>query len=234
MFLSAAAVFAQDDYKSLYELRAELQLNSGLQLQPEIFLDQPGEKKTGLAILYSLLLPGMGELYAGDYSFGQYLTIADGILWGVLFGFDIYGTRMESNYKNFAETKGGANIEGKNEKYYADLGNYLDIEQYNRRQELDRNFAGVYDDSYYWKWDSQEERREYRRMWKSSENAYNNIRFAAGALILNRIVSAINAVRLTVKHNRNLEQQTSWNISFGVNKEPLLPTQMIMNIQTSF
>jgi hypothetical protein len=36
-------------------------------------------KSPALAILYSILLPGMGELYAGDYSSGKYFTIADGV-----------------------------------------------------------------------------------------------------------------------------------------------------------
>ena len=34
------------------------------------------KKNLGLAILYSLLLPGMGELYTDAYSSGKYFTIA--------------------------------------------------------------------------------------------------------------------------------------------------------------
>ncbi len=225
-------ITAQVNTGNLSELRAKLIKPQGdvVQLQTTT-----GKKKTGVAILYSILLPGMGELYAGDYSLGKYFTIADGVLWATMFGFDIYGSRMEDNYKSYASSVGGADVTGKDEKYFADIGNYLGIEQYNRIKGLDRNFVEVYDNSSYeWKWASQSERREYRRMWKSSETAYNNIRFAAGALILNRIASAINAVRLVSKHNKKLEEELSWDVSFGVDKQLLLPTQLKMNCRVNF
>ena len=228
--------FAQEKPANLQELKHHIISNIDVsdysyQLTPSV-----EKKKAGLAIIYSTLLPGMGELYAGDYSLGQYLTIADGVFWSALFGFNIYGNRMEDNYKSFAASVGSANVGGKDEKYFADLGNYLDIDQYNRRQKLDRNFPELYDDEakFYWKWDSQSERKEYRRMWKSSENAYNNIRFAAGALILNRIASIINAVRLVSKHNKKVEEELTWQLSFGLQKKELMPTQLMMNFQTSF
>lgn len=225
-------LFGQDKTADLSELRAQMiatQTND-FQIQNNVV-----KKRTGVALLYSILLPGMGELYAGDYSLGKYFTIADGVLWAALFGFDMYGSRMEDNYRSFASSVGGADVSGKNEKYFADIGNYMDIDQYNRIKNLDRNFIEVYEDeSYQWEWASQSERREYRRMWKSSETAYNNIRFAAGALILNRIASAINAVRLVSKHNKKIEEELSWAVSFGLDKQQLLPTQMVMKFRTSF
>jgi hypothetical protein len=229
-------VFSQEKTKSLILLKQEISNIPVQEVKSYQFKNTLEKKKAGLAIIYSFLLPGMGELYAGDYSFGQYLTIADGVFWGALFGFNIYGNRMEDNYKSFAVSNGGANVEGKDDKYFADLGNYLDIDQYNRRQKLDRNFIELYNDEakYYWKWESQAERKEYRRMWKSSENAFNSVRFAAGALILNRIASVINAARLVSKHNKKVEEELTWNLSFGLQKKELLPTQLMMNFKTSF
>jgi hypothetical protein len=231
IILISSQLFAQNN-PSLGELKAGLIQPAADEIQLQTSMQK---KKAGIAILYSILLPGMGELYAGDYSLGKYFTIADGVIWGALFGFDIYGSRMENNYKSFAQSAGGANIEGKDDKYFADLGNYIDIEQYNRIKSLERNFIEVYDEkSDYWNWANQSERREYRKMWKSSETAYNNIRFAAGALILNRIASAINAVRLVSKHNKKLQEELGWNVSFGIDKQQLLPTQLVMRFQTSF
>ncbi len=236
ILILAGVSIAQDKPESLMEFKHQVvnsvvPANSNIQLLPAT-----QKKKTGLAIIYSLLLPGMGELYAGDYSLGQYLTIADGIFWGSLFGFNIYGNRMEDNYKSFAKSVGGANVASKDDKFFADMGNYLDIDQYNRRQKLDRNFAELYADNerYNWKWDSQSQRREYRRMWKSSENAFNNVRFAAGALILNRIASIINAVRLVSRHNKEVDEELTWKLSFGLQQKELLPTQLMMNFQTRF
>ncbi|MBU1095776.1 MAG: hypothetical protein CVV23_10525 [Ignavibacteriae bacterium HGW-Ignavibacteriae-2] len=235
LLLFCITLTAQENHKNIYELKSRLIKPVFLQEDEAQLQTSSGKKKSGVAILYSILLPGMGELYAGDYSLGQYFTAADGVLWAALFGFNIYGNNMMDNYKGFAVSTGGANVKGKNDKYFADLGNYLDIDQYNRLKELDRNFSEVYySDSYYWKWADQAERKEYRKMWKSSENAFNNVRFAAGALILNRIVSAINAVRLVSRHNRNIAEETSWNLNFGLDKKEFMPTEMVMNLKFGF
>lgn len=222
-------IFAQDNLpKTIAELKTRVMIESPkLQNDYQLIHSVPEKKSPGLAIIYSFLLPGMGELYAGDYSTGQYFTIADGVLWGFLFGFNTYGNWQENNYKSFLRSEGGGNPIGKDEDFFANVGLYVDIDQYNRRQELDRNFNAIYDEEkYYWKWDSQNQRREYRSMWLSSENAYNNLRFAAGALLLNRVVSIINAVRLVSAHNRELTEKPGLEISFGVDNSPDFQSRM--------
>ncbi|MEW6193832.1 MAG: hypothetical protein AB1521_01580 [Bacteroidota bacterium] len=194
-----------------------------------------GRKSPALAILYSMLLPGMGELYAGSYDKGYYFTVADGVLWGVFAGFNIYGNWQEDNYKSFAQSNGGVNNENKDEEYYAIIGVYSSIDDYNTTQELNRDFNKVYNTStHYWKWNSDAERKEYRNMWSSSEGAFNNVRFAVGALILNRIISAVNAVRLVSAHNKSLTEQIGWNVSFGVENKATLPSSFTVNFIKTF
>lgn len=198
---------------------------SGIQ-NPEL----GSRKNPGLAILYSLLLPGMGELYADRYDNGVYFTIADGVLWGALAGFNIYGNWQEQNYRSFAESNGGVTLAGKESSYFAIISSYISVDEYNTIQELNREFGKVYDPvKFYWDWKSNDRRREYREMWSSSESAFNNVRFAAGALILNRLISAINAVRLVSAYNRSLEEQLSWNIYFSVQNKPSLPQSLQIN-----
>lgn len=202
---------------------------------PTMFQNEFHKKNTGLAILYSLLLPGMGELYAGSYSSGKYFTIADVLLWGTYAGFNSYGNWKKSNYKTYAASNGGVNNSGKDANYYATIGDYLSINQYNDQKALERNYTQLYNvNQYYWKWDSNEERRTYRNMWTSSESAYNNLRFVAGALILNRIASAINAVRLVSAYNKRGDTELGWNLSVGVNNSPTLPTSVTVNLLTKF
>lgn len=198
-------------------------------------IEVKSRKNAGLAILYSLVLPGMGELYAGSYDSGKYFTIADGVLWGVFAGFNIYGNWQEDNYKSFAQSRGGVSNGGKTDEYYATIGIYQNIDDYNTAQELNREYSKVYKTStHYWKWTSNDERKEYRSMWSSSESAYNNVRFAVGALILNRIVSAINAVRLVAAYNKNLSEQIGWNVSFGVENTATLPSSFTVSFVKSF
>lgn len=196
------------------------------------------KKNTGLAIIYSLLLPGMGELYAGSYSSGKYFTIAEGALWATYIGFNAYGSWQQDNYKSFAASNAGVNNNNKNSDYYANIGLYLSINEYNDTQAFDRNFTAMYNpQQYYWNWSSQD-RKTYRSMWLSSENAFNNLRFVVGAMILNRIISAINAVRLVAKYNKSIDESANkgldWNLSVGVLNQYNTPDGLTLNFQTQF
>jgi len=193
------------------------------------------KKNPGLAILYSLLLPGMGELYAGNYQSGKYFTMADGVIWGVLAGFNIYGDWQEENYRAFAKSNANVDLTGKTSEFFANIGSHLSVDDFNRIQELNRDFEKVYNTtSHYWKWLSNDQRREYRNMWSSSEQAYNNVRFAVGALLLNRLISAINAVRLVTAFNKNISEENNLQVSFGINQTATLPNYLSINFHTKF
>ena len=237
LFFVSFSLFAQNSAKaSLEQLRYEVKENIKIEPDQNIMQQYKARKKNnGIAIMLSALLPGMGELYAGSYSSGKYFTIADAVLWGGLIGVNAYANNQEDNYRAFAVANGGVNLTGKNDKYFADVGNYMDVYEYNHIMELDRNFSAVYNEStHYWKWDSQSERREYRDMWKASENASNSTRFIVGALILNRIASAINAIRLVNKYNKNLKQELGWEISFDYSNTYSERDKMSMNFRMTF
>jgi hypothetical protein len=239
-----SSIIKPQQSESILSLKSQFQLTNNLVssnqhpassfstiLSADIQNPEPSSRKNpGLAILYSLLLPGMGELYAERYETGLYFTIADGVLWGALAGFNIYGNWQEKNYRAFAESNGGVTLAGKESNYFAIISSYISVDEYNTIQELNREFGKVYDPTkFYWDWKSNEIRKEYREMWSSSESAFNNVRFAAGALILNRLISAINAVRLVSAYNKNLEQQLSWNIYFSVQNKSTLPQSLQLN-----
>ncbi|MCK5086335.1 MAG: hypothetical protein KAQ90_02390 [Melioribacteraceae bacterium] len=235
LMITSIAAAQSNQSKSLEELKIYFNQTPILNSDTLEIQYNAQKKKTGLAIIYSLLLPGMGELYAGNYSSGKYFTIADGVLWGTLIGVSAYANNQEENYRAFAETHGGVDLEGKDSKYFADIGNYLDIYQYNRRQELDRNFEEIYNlPEDYWNWHTQATRGEYRTMWKSSESANNSTRFIIGALILNRIASMINAIRLVNAHNNNLKKDLGWNVSFNYSNQLNIPDNFTMNFVTTF
>ncbi len=192
------------------------------------------KKNAGLAIIYSLLLPGMGELYADGYSSGKYFTIAEGALWGIFIGMNTYAGWQQDRYKSYAVTNGGITNSGKDADFYATIGDYSSINQYNDEQALNRDFSAIYDvETHYWNWPTAEQRKTYRSMWTSSEQTYNDIRFVVGALIVNRIASAINAVRLVSAYNKNLDADLSWNVSVGLQNRAELPTTLVLNFQTS-
>ncbi|MFC2135048.1 hypothetical protein ACFLTH_10555 [Bacteroidota bacterium] len=235
LLITPSLIFAQNNSgSSIYSLKNQINLSTPSQQQPQNFSDKIEKKKPGLAIIYSLLLPGMGEMYADSYDSGMYFTIAEGVLWGTWAGFSIYGNQQRDNYRAFAASHGGVSLEGKDDVYFATIGEYIDIDQFNREMELYRDFGEVYNiETHYWKWDGTAERREYRNMWTSSENAFNNIRFIIGAMVLNRLISAINAVRLVVAYNKNLEESVSWNISMNIKNQNHQPA-LYLNFNTAF
>jgi hypothetical protein len=191
------------------------------------------KKNTGLAILYSFLLPGMGELYAESYSSGKYFTIAEGALWGVYIGMNSYSNWLKNNYKSYAASVGGVNNSNKNADYYATIGNYTNISEYNDAMSLQQDFNKMLDPkTSYWSWQTTADRRNYRSMWVSGEQSNNNLRFVVGALILNRVISAINAARLVAAYNKRQTANMSWNVSVGVSNQQTLPSSLLFNFQT--
>ena len=231
-------IFSQtDETKSILELKSSV--NQSLENYDEVNLDlatsiESEKKSVGLGIIYSLLLPGMGELYADAYNVGKYFTIADGVLWGTFIGMSAYSSWQEDNYQSFAASRAGVDNSSKDADYYATIGEYTSIESYNDQKALERNFDEMYDEGqYFWKWNSTEERKTYRDMWTSSEQTSNDIRFVVGGLILNRVASAINAARLVSSYNKSLEE-VSWNVSVGFINQPNLPTSLSVNFQKSF
>jgi len=240
LLLSSSILFSQtDDFKSIQELKNTFK-NSDENIQStsiNLSSNLSNEKKSvGLGIVYSLLLPGMGELYADSYSSGKYFTIADGVLWGTLIGMSAYSNWQEDNYKTYAASLADVVNDGnKDEEFYANIGDYKSVYTYNDQKALERNFNEMYDEeAYFWKWNSTDERRTYRDMWNSSETASNNIRFVVGGLILNRVISAINAARLVSSYNKSIEEEVSWNFSVGFMTQPNLPTSLALKVQKSF
>lgn len=192
------------------------------------------KKNPGLAIIYSLLLPGMGELYADGYQSGKYFTIAEGALWGIFIGMNTYANWQKDRYQAYAVTNGSVSSTGKDANFYATIGDYTSINQFNEEQALNRDFSAMYNtESNYWNWPTTDQRRTYRGMWTSSEQTFNDIRFVVGALIVNRIASAINAVRLVSAYNKNLNTDLSWNVSVGLQNKAELPTSLILNFKTT-
>jgi hypothetical protein len=193
--------------------------------------DEFNKKSIGLAIIYSILLPGMGELYAGNFNAGRFFTIAEATLWGTYIGMSTYSGWQKNRYHSFAASNGGVNVAGKNDDYYATIGVYTDINEYNddmaRNGEFNKMFNTEQD---YWKW-SGSDRKTYRAMWTAGEQWHNNLRFVIGGLVLNRVVSAINAARIAAAYNKNASQELGWNVSAGISNYATLPSGVIVNLQ---
>lgn len=239
LLLLPLQIFSQSEVKSFYSFKQQAitEISQIKDSDSEIVFDDVKQKKnTGLAIIYSLLLPGMGELYADAYDSGIYFTVADGVLWGTFVGMNVYANWQKDRYISYAQTNAGVTTQGKDENYYATIGEYLNIDQFNDEKAFERNYAEMYNtEKYFWKWNTSEERKNYRSMWVSSEQTFNDVRFVVGALLLNRVISAINAVRLVSRYNNNISSgELGWNVSLGVQNYPDNSSSYNINFITSF
>ena len=234
LFITSISFAQVSTPKSTLELKHIVKENLKHQISDITIPAERTKKNPGLAIIYSLLLPGMGELYADGYSSGKYFTIAEGALWGMFIGMNTYANWQKDRYKAYAVANGDVSSTGKNDDFYATIGDYSNIDQYNEEKALNRDFSAMYNvETNYWNWPTTEQRKTYRGMWTSSEQTFNDIRFVVGAMIVNRIASAINAVRLVSAYNKNLDADLSWNVSVGLQNKAELPTSLVLNFQTS-
>ena len=238
-FSSSISFSQENNLSSINELKAKIISENSSQDELTygniLPVESKSKKNAGLAIIYSLLLPGMGELYAENYNSGKYFTIAEGALWATFIGMNVYGNWQENRYKTYAQTYAGINPEGKDEDFYATIGLYTSIETYNNEKALERRYDEMLSEQkFFWKWNSTEQRKTYRSMWTSSEQTFNDVRFVVGAMLVNRLISAINAVRLVSSYNSELEKEVSWNVSLGLDRNTLNQEVYKINFQTSF
>ena len=230
IFLSASIFAQSSSNSSILQLENSVKQNmknAGNTSLNINYYEGAQHKSAGLAMIYSLLLPGMGELYADSYSSGKYFTITEGALWVTYFGMSSYSGWQKDRYKAYAVSSGSVGSANKDADFYATIGDYSDIKQYNDSQALNGDFNKMYNvNQNYWKWNTNEDRKTYRNMWVSSEQAHNDLRFVVGAMILNRIASMINAVRLVSAYNKRHSEEMSWNVSVGLRNQPNLPTSL--------
>ena len=178
-----------------------------------LFQEQSTEKSVFWAIVYSAVLPGMGELYAGNFSSGQYFLMADAGLWLSYAGFISHGNWVRDDAKSFATQHANVNLDGKDEDFEVNMGNFLTTDDYNQQKLRNRQIDLIYTESQYrWQWDNDENRDRFRSMRIRSDEVFRNAKFLIGAAVLNRLVSAFLAGRAAAAHNRRTRYEGAWQL----------------------
>lgn len=190
-------------------------------------------KSKGKAFLLSLLLPGMGERYAGARGRSQGFLGAELTLWLGYAGFVTWSDWRQEESRSYAASHAGADPAGKDDIYYVNIGNYDDIYQYNAAKLRQRNLNDYYRDveAMYWKWDSAASKAQFDRIRLASERASNRATFMLGAIFANHLVSAIDAVWSVHKYNSRAESQVGWNLQFG---DGVLQPRVLFSLQARF
>ncbi len=223
---------------SLHHLRTELTLSGE---RPTITYQDPvitPEKKSpATAVLYSLLLPGLGEWYVDRFDLGKFSLISEAGLWLSYYSLQRYGSWIRDDARQYAVVHASAQVAGKNDQYFVDLGNFNDTYEYNDKKLIDRTPDRLYDvdNGFYWQWDTDDNRKAYRALRVSSEKVFNNSKFIIGAVIVNHIISAVNAARLARNYNSDIESELSyWRMESSFIGAGTLPDGIQLRLIRSF
>ncbi len=167
------------------------------------------------AALLSLALPGAGQWYAGARGRAAAFLAAEGVLWAAYGFFETVGEAKKTDYRVYARVHAGIDPAGKDDAFYRTITFYDSREEYN-------NVARVFDPRrpyfsdipyWQWQWDSDASRSKYRTIRNQSNEAFNRRKFTLGGLALNRLVAALDAIRVAKSVNRRARMETaSWKI----------------------
>ena len=234
VFLFAVNIVAAQN--NLFRLRSELSTEMKMQTQP--FAEQPKEKKSAAAaVIYSLLIPGMGELYTGRFDQGKYSLIAEGTLWLSYVSYRQYGLWIREDARNFSASHAGVQVNGKTDQFFVDVANFNNTYDYNEKKLRDRTPEKMYDinSDFYWNWDADINRQQFRSLRVSSEKVLNNSKFIIGAVIVNHVISAINAARLTKQYNSSQDEGLgAWWLESSLINQGVKPDGITVSIVHRF
>lgn len=185
------------------------------------------------AMLYSALVPGLGEMYTQNYSKGAFFLAAETAIIFSYFRMQSERDWAINSYKQYAFSLVGVS-KNMDDTYYQLIQNFMSSEEYNDNIIRDaRNYFLIYNtdpegyeaylDEYLipeensWHWDNNGEWLEYikLRLKKQDYEIYSNFTFAAA--ILNRIISVIDSAVEAKRLNRSgqylgkLSVQPDWN-----------------------
>jgi hypothetical protein len=171
-----------------------------------------GYKSPSRAVLYSLLLPGLGEIYIGDSRTKAVGFLAAEVgIWSSFIYFKKLEDWKRDDYIELAVVCADIDPSGKDDFFFDMVGFYGSRDDYNKVSRVYSRANPFYPETPEWDWQWQDDdcRQQYRDLKNDSKTAKRNANFALGAAALNRAISMIFAWRSSRGHNRNLAGEFS-------------------------
>lgn len=210
------------------ELLRQVEMDPTPQLRAEA-----GPKNPKLAMLYSLLLPGLGEHYLGHTGRAKIFFVTEGAIWTSFAVFRIQGSHRESLYKEYAQINAGVS-ERNDDDFYRTIGNYISSDgPFSANEAVRRQARALYpnnpglrdqylaDNGYFgddaWEWRDQNFLQQYKEMRTSSLDAYHRASLSLGLLVANRLISVLDTGIIASRRSRDDKDQAtlSWNVDAG-------------------
>ena len=166
-------------------------------------------------IYKSIILPGWGELDLKNDKRSKQFLIQEASIWISFFGLRYISNTYESSYKAFAALHASTDLENKPFQYRVDIGDYNTYDEFIDSKRRNRQTDLIWPENlgYEWQWDSESNRKEYDDMRIISGIAKKYSKFAIGAMIANRIISAIDVLYIQNVQNRGKLRSSISNIN---------------------
>ena len=150
-------------------------------------------------VVKSLVLPGWGEYSLDNQIRGRIFVLSETVLLLAILGSYSVAQRQETEYKAYAAEHAGIDPIGKDRQFWVDIGNYSSLFTFNEEHLRWRDFNALYEDNdtWAWAWDSSNNRERFENTRISSDTWRLRGSFLIGGVVLNHIVSAIDALYLS-------------------------------------
>lgn len=190
-------------------------------------------KNPRLAMLFSLILPGLGEQYLGHSGRAKAFFVTEGAIWTSFAAFRIQGNHRKNLYKEYADVFAGVPPRN-DEDFYRTIGNFISSDgpfsaNESIRRQARANFPNslqkqqeFYDQYAYtgdnaWTWESAARWQQYQDMRSASLDAIHRSNLSLGLLVANRLLSVIDAGIIAARRSRahTNAARVSWNLEAG-------------------
>jgi len=178
------------------------------------------------AVLLSAISPGMGQLYTKSYTKAAVFFLTDVSIWFSIGRLNYEEDLAIDKYKTYALNVGGVEAVPSNE-YYQTIQKYqssdeynMNVERYARDLYLIMNndpvgyenylSANLVPEEYTWNWKNSKNFKKYQDLRREKQDLEIYSNFAVAAVVINRVISMIDAARSTRKINLKMR-----NKSFG-------------------
>ncbi len=176
------------------------------------------------AVLYSLLLPGLGDYYAGYKTRATAFFMIDAGIWISYGVMKSQSSQREDAFQEMAVRYAGVSATGLSDEYYSTIGQYNTHRAYEAEFKKEHRIE-IYPDIGYeameqhyienrvtdfeeWVWQSNEHRQDFRELRSSSRLSDRRSGYMFALAAANRVIAALFSYHAVKTYNDGLEMQT--------------------------
>lgn len=189
-----------------------------------------GHKNPMVALLLSCVVPGWGEIYAGETERGRWFMAAEASIWLGYGAFRLQESMRIDDYEEYARIHAG--VTRTDSDYLADIGDFIRHEgdrSYNESIRADARSLYPddleaqaqylaehgYSDDEAWDWGTKARFLEYRRLREDAAMSDRRAFYMTGLAVLNRAMSAVDSAWMARRHNAGADGEPGARFSIA-------------------